>query len=81
MKDHLGTILGEEAGDENVIGMREDMARGVFIARYSGPEEGSYGVRSGTRDVEEEGVEEIGEASVGEEKRGNIYSGLEAGGN
>lgn len=81
MEDHLGAVLGKEAGDENVVGMGEDMARGVFITRYSGPEEGCYGVRSGTRDIEEEGVEEIGEASVGEKKGGDIYSGLKTGGN
>lgn len=81
VKDHFSAILGEEAGDENVVGMGEDVARGVFIAYYGGPEEGCYGVRPGTRDIEEEGLEEVGEASIGEEKRGDIHSSLEVGGN
>lgn len=80
VKDHFGTILGEETGDENAIGMGEDMARGIFIACYGGPEEGCYSVRSGARDIEEEGLEEVGEASIGEKKGGDIQSSLEVGG-
>lgn len=80
MKDHFGTVLGEEAGDENVIGVGEDVARGIFVAYYGGPEEGCYSMRSGARDIKEEGLEEVGKASIGEEKGGDIQGSLEVGG-
>lgn len=77
MKDHPSAILGEDAGDENVVGMREDVARGIFISRHGGPEEGCHSVKSGARNVEEEGMEEVGEASIGKEKGRDIWGGLE----
>lgn len=81
VKYHFSAILGEEASDENVVGMREDVARGVFVAYYGSPKEGRYSVRPRARDIEEEGLKEVGETSIGEEKGGDIHSSLEVGGN